>query len=109
MKVSSVNQDSIIDVEVSGFLNMKVALFIVDSFEDIVDVVVHSSHSVKPFFCSSRAEFVVIIKVYGAWIKAIETSVWEEFISSGGCGIISKFCVRWPCSPAVLPIMTLDV
>ena len=54
----------------------------------------HCSHSIEPFFCSRRGGFVVIIEVYSAWIKAIETSVWEEFVSSGGCGIISKFCKR---------------
>ena len=66
----------------------------VDTFEHVVDVVVHCSHSIKPFFCSGRGEFVVIIEVYGAWIKDIKTSIRGEFMSSGGCSIIGKFCKR---------------
>ena len=70
---------------------MKGASFVVDLFEDVVDVVMHCSHSVKPFFCNGGKEFVVVIEVYGAWIKAIETSVGEEFVGSSGCSIIGKF------------------
>ena len=66
----------------------------VDALEDVVDVVVHSSHSVEPFFCGGGGEFVVVIEVYGAWIKAIETSITGEFVGSGGCGIVGKFCER---------------
>ena len=66
----------------------------VDVLEDVVDVVVHGSHSVEPFFCDGGGEFVVVIEVYGAWIKAIETSMRGEFVGSGGCGIVGKFCER---------------
>ena len=66
----------------------------VDTFEDVVDVVVHSSHPIKRFFCSGGGEFVVVIEVYGAWIKAIETPIRGEFVSSAGCCIIGKLCVR---------------
>ena len=66
----------------------------VDALEDVVDVVVHGSHSVEPFFCSGGGEFVVVIEVHSAWIKAIETSIRGEFVGSGGCGIIGKFCER---------------
>ena len=55
---------------------------------------VHCSHSVESFFCSRGGEFVVVIEVYGSWIKAIEASVGAAFVASGGCGIISKFCKR---------------
>ena len=65
-----------------------------DALEDVVDVVVHGSHSVELFFCGWRGEFVVVIEVYGAWIKAIETSIRGEFVGSGGCSIIGKFCKR---------------
>ena len=75
MKVLSTHQDLIIDVEVSGFLNLKGASFIVDLFENVVDVVVHFAHLVKPFFCGRGGEFVAFIEVYGIWIKALETSV----------------------------------
>ena len=73
---------------------MKATLFVVDSFEDVVDVFMHYSHSVETFFCSGSAEFVVIIEVYDGYIKVIETSVGAKFVSSGGCGIISKFYTR---------------
>ena len=69
-------------------------MFMVDAFEDVVDMVVHCSHSVEPFFCSRGGEFVVVIEVYGGWIKAIETSIRGEFVDSGGCGIVGKFCER---------------
>ena len=63
----------------------------VDTFEDLVDMVVHGSHSVEPFFCVGRGEFVVVIEVYDVWIKAIEISEWGEFVGRGGCGIVGKF------------------
>ena len=73
---------------------MQGASFIVDALEDIVDMVVHYSHSVELFFCGGGGEFVVVIEVYGAYINAIETSVGGEFVGSGGCSIIGKFCER---------------
>ena len=71
---------------------MKVALFVVDLFEDVVDVVMQCSYSVEPLFCSRGGEFVVVIEPYGAWIQAIETSIWGEFVGHGGCSIVGKFC-----------------
>ena len=56
----------------------------------------------------SSVEFVDVIKVHGAWIKAIETSIVGEFVGSGGCGIIGKFCQRSLCLPPVLPIVAVD-
>ena len=64
----------------------------VDTFEDVADMVVHRSHSVEAFFCGGRVEFAVVIQVYSAWIKAIKTSVGGEFVGSGGCSIVGKFC-----------------
>ena len=81
-------------MELSSFFNMQGALFMVDTLKDIVDVIVHCSHSVEPFYCGGRGEFVVVIEVYGTWIKATETSVGEECVGSGGCGIVCKFC-KW--------------
>ena len=66
----------------------------VDALEDVMHVLVHCSHSVEPFFCGRRAEFLVVIEVHVAWIKAIETSIRGEFVGSGGCCIIGKFCQR---------------
>ena len=54
---------------------MQSTSFVVDLFEDVKVVVLHYSHPIKPFFCGMGGEFVVIVKVCGAWIKAIETSV----------------------------------
>ena len=45
---------------------MQDASFIVDVLEDVVDVVVHCSHSREAFFCGRGGEFVVIIEVYVA-------------------------------------------
>ena len=80
-------------------------LFIVDLFEDVADVVMHYSHFIKPFICSSREEFVDIITVYGTWIKTIETFVEGEFLYSGSSGIVGKFSEREPCLLVVLPIV----
>ena len=87
------NHNPIIDVEVYGFFNMKGASFMVDSFEN-VDMVVHCSYSIQPFFCGRGRELVVVIKVYGAWVKAIETSVWGQFVGRGGCSIVGTFGER---------------
>ena len=80
----------------------------VDALKDVADVVVHCSHSVQPFFCSGRGEFIVVIEVYGGWINAIETSIMGEFVGSGGCVIIGKFYETQAYSPAVLPIVEVD-
>ena len=73
---------------------MQGASFMVDVLDDIVDIVVQCSHSVEPFFCGGGGEFVVVIQVYGVWIKAIETFVGGEFVGSGSCGIVGKYCER---------------
>ena len=48
----------------------------------------------ESFFCGVGGECVVVIEVYGPSIKATETSVGVEFVGSGGCGIVGKFCER---------------
>ena len=50
-----------INIEVFGVCNMKGALFVVDSFKGIVDMVVHCSYSVETFFWGGGGEFVVVI------------------------------------------------
>ena len=94
MKVSSINQDPIINIVVSRFLNMEVASFVVDLFKNVMDLVVHFSYSVVPYFCGRGEEFLVVIEVYSLWIKAIETSLGPEFVGSSGCSITGKFCKR---------------
>ena len=80
MEVLSINQNPIVNVKLSSLFNMQVASFIVNMLEDIVDVVMHYSHSVDPFFCGRGGEFVIVIEVYCVWIKAIKTSVGGEFV-----------------------------
>ena len=55
-----------------------------------MDMVLHASHSVEVFFDSRRGEFLVVIKVYDAWLTMIETSAEAEFVSSGACSMIGK-------------------
>ena len=66
----------------------------VDSFEDVLDVVVDCSYSVEPFFCSGGGEFVVAMDVHGVWLKGIETSAGREFVGRAGCCIVGKLCER---------------
>ena len=94
LNVSAINQNRIINVELPSFLNMKRTSFMVNTLEDIVDVVAHNSHSVETFFCGRRGEFIVFIEVHGAWIKDIEISAGGEFVSSGGSGVVGKFCEK---------------
>ena len=63
MEVLFVNENPITNVELCSIFNMKCAAFRVNAFEDIMDVIVYCSHSVKTFFCSRSGEFVVIIEV----------------------------------------------
>ena len=107
LEVSSVNQDQLIHLEVSCFFNMQGPSFVIDTFTENMYVVLHSSHYILPFFCSGRAEFTVVMKFYGVWIKVIEASIQEEFVGGSGYGIRVKFCERQPCAPAVLPIVGL--
>ena len=95
-------------MEVYGFLNIKAASFVVDTFEDVVDKVVHSSHSVEPLSHSGRGEFVVGIETCSLWIKAIENSICGEFVGSGGCSVVDTICKRYLCLLAVLSGMTVD-
>ena len=64
------------------------------SFEDVVDVVVYSSHSGKPFIYSMGGEFIVVVEVHDAESKAIKTSIRRECVAGGGCGVIGKFNKR---------------
>ena len=66
----------------------------VDTLEYVVNVVVHYSDSAKPFFCSGRAEFVVVIQVDSAGVKGMETSGRGEFVDSGGHCVMGKLCER---------------
>ena len=68
--------------------------FFVDAFESVMDLVVHGSHSVQPFFSGGGAEFVVVIEVYCAWVEAIQASVGRVIMGDGRCGIVGKFGKR---------------
>ena len=65
----------------------------VDRFVVIMDVVVHWNHSVEPFFYIRGAECILVMKMHGRWIEAIETSLWVEFMGGGCCCIIGKFYI----------------
>ena len=55
-----------VNIEVSSFFNMKGASFVVDSFVDIVYMVMYWRYLVEPVFCGGEGEFIVVIEVYGA-------------------------------------------
>ena len=65
-------------------------MYVGDSFEYILNVVVHCSYLVKPFFCGGKVEFAGIVNKHSAWIKGIEASVYVEFVDSSGCGVVGK-------------------
>ena len=108
------NQDPIVNIEVCGCYNINIevcdcynmnievcvynninsALVVVDLFKDMMDVVVYYSHSIMRFFCGRRQEFLVVVQVYDAWNKVVEISPSGEFISTGCCSIVGKFCER---------------
>ena len=77
---------------------MKGTSFVVDELEEIMNMVVNCSHPVKLFFCKRRAEFAVVIEVYGVWIAVMETSMRAQFVVINGCAVIGKFCKRQPYS-----------
>ena len=62
LKLSSINQNPSVNVELSSFFNVKGAFFMVHILEYVVDVDVYCSHSVETFFCSRRGEFIVITR-----------------------------------------------
>ena len=59
-----------------------------------MNMVVHYSPCIEPFFCSRRGEFIVLIEAYSVLVNAIETTLWGEFMGNGGCSVIGKFCKR---------------
>ena len=65
-----------------------------DLLKDIVDVVVHFSHSIEAFFCGRVGECIVITMVHSSCIAVIETSIGGELVGSGGCVIIGKLYER---------------
>ena len=89
-----VNQDPIVNIDLSRFCNMKVTLFVIAEFQDIMDIIVHSSHSVKSFFCGRCRECIVVVEVYGMWIITLETSAEGEVVHSSSSGIVGQFSKR---------------
>ena len=59
------NQDPIVNVELSSFLNICGTSVVVESSEDVVDVVVYCSYFMKSCFCGRGVGFVVVIDVHG--------------------------------------------
>ena len=75
LKIVSIKQNPIINVVVSGLFYTNAASLVVDSFEEIVDVVMQCSYLVQPFFCSRGAEFIVVINLHSVGIEAIEIAI----------------------------------
>ena len=94
MAVSSINQDPIVNIEWYSFLNMQDTSFVINSFGNVVDVLIYTTHSRDAFFCGGVGKFIVVIQVYIARIKDIETSVGGEYVACGSCGMAGTFCKR---------------
>lgn len=62
------NQNLIVNVVWTSFVNMQGTLFVVNAFEDVIVMVEQCSHCIDIFFGGRQTEFRVIIKVYRAWI-----------------------------------------
>ena len=68
--------------------------FFVDTFEGVVNLVMHCSHSVSPFFSGGGREFRVVIEVYRAWVETIQASVGRVTMAGRRCSIVGKFGKR---------------
>ena len=108
LEVLSINQNPIVNVELSSILHIQGTLFVVDALVDIMHMVAHYSHLVEAFLSGRRGNVVVVIMMNGVRIEAVETYLCGEFVGSSGCGIVGKYCNRYSCLPAVLPIMAAD-
>ena len=75
---SSINQNSIVHIELLIIFNIEYTSSMLDYVMDIVDVVVYCSRSVALSFCNWSRKFVVFMEVYSAWIKAIASSAKAE-------------------------------
>ena len=64
----------------------------VNTFEYVVDIVVHCSYSIETCFCPTRGEFIIVMEVHDTRFKGINISVRRELVSSGGCSIVGTFC-----------------
>ena len=94
LEVASVNHNAIVNVELSSIFNINCSSFVVVEFAHVVDIVMHCSYSFKPFFWSGRVEFIVVTKVHGVVVKAVETSTSVEFVGSSGSDVTGTFCAR---------------
>ena len=90
LKNSSINQKLIVNIELSSYFNMYGTSFVIDIFEDVMHVFARCSHSIEPFFCTGRVEFIVVIEVCGMLVKSIGTSVRGECAWSSGSGVVGK-------------------
>ena len=59
-----------------------------------MDLVVHGSHLVYPFFGGGGGEFVVIIEVYCACGDAVQASVGRVTMGGGRYIVVGKFGKR---------------
>ena len=69
--VAAVNQDPVVNSKLAWLFDINSTSFDVDLLEGVVDLVVDGFHSVQPFFCSVRGEFIVVVEVNGARVPPI--------------------------------------
>ena len=67
---------------------------LVDTIDSVMALVMHCSLLVLAFFSGGGAEFVVVIEVYCAWVKAIQPSVGRVSMGGGRCCVVAKFSKR---------------
>lgn len=90
------------------FLDMHHTLFLVHSFVDIVNLVVHYSYLIQPFCCSRLVELVLVFEGHVILVNIIETSV-KGLSAYHAAGVIVGTCSeRYRCLLLVLPIMLVD-
>ena len=105
LQVLSGNQNSIINLDLSSFFIIKSSLFVVNRFKDVVNVIVHHTHSIQLILYSGSGACVVSIEWDSEWIKPTETLCEKSFLvvvaivllanSARGSYTHQWFCLLW--------------
>jgi len=101
-----VNQDLVVNSKFVCLFDMNSTSFDVDLLEGVMDLVVDGCHLVQPFFSGGGGEFIVIVKVNGVRVPAIEAVVGEVLMGRMGCCIVGKLGKCQPSLPMFLSIVT---
>ena len=75
----------------AGLVFSRNSLVLSRNIEGMVDLVVHCSHLVQPFFGGGGGQFVVVGNLYGAWVEPIQASIGRVSMGGGRCSIVGKF------------------